>query len=81
MDLIPADSDYSLWSAQKHGHLPGLDVAFLLDASSYHTHQDTPDRIRPGTMQASAPCSRPGSLMKVLLHHACRISCALCQQP
>ncbi|KAK9806066.1 hypothetical protein WJX73_010823 [Symbiochloris irregularis] len=52
MELIPADSDYSLWSAQKHGHLPGLDVAFLLDASAYHTPLDTPERIRPGTVQA-----------------------------
>lgn len=51
MELIPADSDYSLWSAQKHGNLPGLDVAFLLDASAYHTPLDTPERIRPGTVQ------------------------------
>ena len=52
MELIPADSDYSVWSAQKMGHLPGLDVAFLLDAAAYHTHQDTLERIRPGTVQA-----------------------------
>lgn len=52
LELIPADSDYSLFSGQKHGHLPGLDVAFLLDAAAYHTHCDTLERIRPGTVQA-----------------------------
>lgn len=50
--LLPADSDYRMYSSRHYGRLPGLDVAFLLDGTAYHTDRDTVDRIRPGTIQA-----------------------------
>ena len=31
---------------------PGLDIAFLLDAASYHTDRDVVERIKAGTLQA-----------------------------
>lgn len=49
--IIPADTDYRMFSYDYYGSLPGVDIAFLLDSSAYHTHQDSPDRIRPGTTQ------------------------------
>ena len=61
LGIIPADSDYHLFSAQQQGRLPGLDVASLLDAASYHTRCDTPERIRPGSLQARKP--RPSGLL------------------
>ena len=51
--IIPADTDYRMFSYKYYGSLPGVDIAFLLDSSAYHTHQDAPQRIRPGTLQAS----------------------------
>lgn len=50
--IIPADTDYRMFSYKYYGSLPGVDIAFLLDSSSYHTHNDSPERIRPGTVQA-----------------------------
>ncbi|KAL0027903.1 hypothetical protein WJX79_001663 [Trebouxia sp. C0005] len=50
--IIPADTDYRMFSYKYYGSLPGVDIAFLLDSSAYHTHNDSPDRIRPGTVQA-----------------------------
>ncbi|KAL3158059.1 hypothetical protein ABBQ32_011669 [Trebouxia sp. C0010 RCD-2024] len=50
--IIPADTDYRMFSYDYYGTLPGVDVAFLLDSSAYHTHEDAPHRIRPGTVQA-----------------------------
>ncbi len=52
--LIPADSDYRMFSSKHFGWLPGIDVASVLDATAYHTHQDNIDRIRPGTIQVNA---------------------------
>ena len=37
---------------------PGLDIAFLLDAASYHTDRDTVERIKAGTLQARGRVSR-----------------------
>lgn len=68
LELIPADSDYSLFSGQKHGHLPGLDVAFLLDAAAYHTHCDTLERIRPGTVQVCRPIQHCFYAWQRLMH-------------
>ena len=51
LGIIPADSDYHLFSAQQQGRMPGLDIASLLDAASYHTSRDRPERIRPGSLQ------------------------------
>jgi Peptidase family M28 len=50
--LLPADSDYRMFSYKHYGSLPGLDIAFLLDGAAYHTDRDTVDRLRPGTLQA-----------------------------
>lgn len=55
--IIPADTDYRMFSYDYYGSLPGVDVAFLLDSSAYHTHEDAPHRIRPGTVQV-ALCPR-----------------------
>lgn len=49
--LLPADSDYRMFSYKHYGSLPGLDIAFLLDGAAYHTDRDTVDRLRPGTLQ------------------------------
>ena len=51
--IIPADTDYRMFSYKYYGSLPGVDIAFLLDSSAYHTHNDSPERIRPGTVQVS----------------------------
>ena len=49
--LLPADSDYRMYSYEHYGNMPGLDIAFLLDGAAYHTDRDTVDRIRTGTLQ------------------------------
>lgn len=49
--IIPADTDYRMFSYDYYGTLPGVDIAFLLDSSAYHTHEDAPHRVRPGTVQ------------------------------
>lgn len=61
--IIPADTDYRMFSYDYYGTLPGVDVAFLLDSSAYHTHEDAPHRIRPGTVQVAphAPGALPAS--------------------
>jgi hypothetical protein len=53
LGLIPADTDYSMFSYKKNavGQWPGIDVAFMLDSEAYHTTRDTVDRIRAGTLQ------------------------------
>eukprot|EP00798_Chlamydomonas_sp_ICE-L_P014689 gene14689-20728_t len=51
LGIIPADSDYRMFSARHYGHLPGVDVAFIVDSSAYHTYSDTTERIRAGVMQ------------------------------
>jgi len=51
--IIPADTDYRIFSYKYYGSLPGVDIAFLLDSSAYHTHNDSPERIRPGTVQVA----------------------------
>lgn len=49
--IIPADTDYKMFSSKHQGRLPGIDVAFVLGGSAYHTSQDITARIRPGTLQ------------------------------
>ena len=51
MGIIPADSDYHMFSAQQLGNMPGIDVASLLDAATYHTKHDNLARIRRGSLQ------------------------------
>ena len=51
MGLLPADTDFRMFSYAHQGRWPGVDVAFLLDAAAYHTDRDTTDRIRAGTLQ------------------------------
>lgn len=50
--LVPADTDYRMFSANMQGALPGIDTAFLLGAGMYHTDRDVLDNIRQGTVQA-----------------------------
>jgi hypothetical protein len=57
--LLPADSDYRMYSYEHYGNMPGLDIAFLLDGAAYHTDRDTPDRIRTGTLQVRLRVSQP----------------------
>jgi len=51
LGLIPAETDFSIFSDPVHGAWPGLDIAFLLDAAAYHTDRDTVDRIKVGSLQ------------------------------
>ena len=48
------DTDFRMFSAQHHGSLPGIDLAYILDGAAYHTNQDTVARIRKGTVQVRA---------------------------
>ena len=57
--IIPADTDYRMFSYDYYGSLPGVDIAFLLDSSAYHTYQDAPHRVRPGTTQVASYLSCP----------------------
>lgn len=52
--LIPADTDFRIFSSRHLGHLPGIDLAMVGDASTYHTRNDVPQRILPGTAQQYA---------------------------
>lgn len=49
--LIPGDTDYKMFSSRYQGTLPGIDVAYVLGGSMYHTHADSVDNIRAGTVQ------------------------------
>jgi hypothetical protein len=52
LGLLPADTDYRMFSYRHYGALPGIDVAFLFGGTAYHTARDEAARIRPGTLQA-----------------------------
>lgn len=49
--LIPADTDYKMFSSRYQGTLPGIDIAFVLGGSMYHTPADSLENIRRGTVQ------------------------------
>ena len=49
--ILAMDTDFRMFSAQHHGNLPGIDLAYILDGAAYHTKQDTVARIRKGTVQ------------------------------
>ena len=49
--VIPADTDFRMFSRDHHGRYPGVDIATVLDATSYHTNRDTLDRLRSGSTQ------------------------------
>ena len=53
--FIPSDTDYRMFSAAagQLGRWPGLDIAHILDSATYHTRQDSLERLRPGILQAS----------------------------
>lgn len=53
--MIPADTDFRMFSHDYLGSLPGIDVATVLDATAYHTNRDTFERVRSGTTQVSCP--------------------------
>ena len=52
LGVIPADTDYRMFSYRHYGAVPGIDVAFLFDGTAYHSNRDETSRIRPGTLQA-----------------------------
>jgi len=52
LGVIPADTDFRMFSYRHYGDVPGIDVAFLFDGTAYHTSQDRTARIREGTLQA-----------------------------
>ena len=47
--LIPSDTDYRVF--RDHGHVPGLDIAYVAEGYVYHTEYDTAGRIPLGTIQ------------------------------
>ncbi|XP_047323769.1 endoplasmic reticulum metallopeptidase 1 [Impatiens glandulifera] len=49
--VIPGDTDYRMF-AYDYGHIPGLDMIFLLGGYFYHTSFDTVERQLPGSLQA-----------------------------
>ena len=52
LEAIPSDTDYRMYSYKHaYGHLPGVDIATILDAEAYHTDRDASGRIRNGTLQ------------------------------
>jgi hypothetical protein len=85
MNLLPAGTDYEIF--RDHAGLPGLDIAFLLGAQVYHTHQDTWERIRPGTLQVllkACACTcvnrpRPTIIAKSASTHIRSKDCAFCR--
>lgn len=50
---LSMDTDFRMFSSDYFGSLPGIDIAQVLDGAAYHSHHDTVDRIRKGTIQAS----------------------------
>lgn len=56
LGIVPADTDYRMFSAKLKGRLPGIDTAFLLGAGMYHTDRDCYDNLRPGTLQVGSRC-------------------------
>ncbi|KAL3147358.1 hypothetical protein ABBQ32_002840 [Trebouxia sp. C0010 RCD-2024] len=61
--FIPSDTDYRMFSAAagQLGRWPGLDIAHILDSATYHTRQDSLQRLRPGILQAT-PLAPPRPL-------------------
>lgn len=45
------DTDFRMFSSDYHGSLPGIDIAQVLDGAAYHSHHDTIERLRKGTIQ------------------------------
>lgn len=67
--ILPADTDFRMMSSKYLGHLPGVDIAFLLDSGAYHMLVDVPERIRPGTLQVSVSASGPLKLSTLLMFY------------
>ena len=65
LGLMPADTDYRMFSANLQGSLPGLDTAMLLGAGMYHTDRDSMENLRPGTLQVSNSMMYIPSLMLI----------------
>eukprot|EP00210_Caulerpa_lentillifera_P008877 g8469.t1 len=49
--MIPADTDFRMFSLDHSGAYPGIDIATVMDATAYHTDRDTVARLRPGGTQ------------------------------
>jgi len=50
--VIPADTDFRMFSHKHQGSLSGIDTAQIFDGTAYHTARDEVGRIRGGTLQA-----------------------------
>jgi hypothetical protein len=50
--VIPADTDFRMFSHKHQGSLSGIDTAQIFDGTAYHTARDEVGRIRSGTLQA-----------------------------
>ncbi|KAK3259948.1 hypothetical protein CYMTET_31075 [Cymbomonas tetramitiformis] len=48
-EIIPGETDYRIY--RDFGHIPGFDVAFIMDGWAYHTELDAPIRFTPGSAQ------------------------------
>jgi hypothetical protein len=59
--LLPADSDFRMYSYRHYGSLPGMDISYLLDGASYHTDRDTAARLTPGCVQVCHARSLAGT--------------------
>lgn len=47
--IIPSDTDFRIY--RDFGRVPGIDLAVVQNGYVYHTRQDVPSAIQPGTLQ------------------------------
>ena len=78
--VIPSDTDFRIY--RDHGHLPGIDVAYIDDGYIYHTELDTADQVSQGALQrcgenlAATIAALANSPYLALVHRPYIASCA-----